>query len=114
MSLFDQNRKQAHKTITGILGEDASWVPTEDADPITGKVLLRRPTEKDTENGIEFIPFSYIIRWQEPFFPGLFEAVRSGSAPQLVITTGTDPGTYSLQSAPVVLGKAYEVIAQKL
>lgn len=109
MSLFDGPRRAAFTSIVTLLGESASWTPSEDADPIISKVLLKEITEQNTEIGVHFTPFSYYIEWQEPHFPGLFEAAQDGESPKLVINANT----YILRTAEsLVSGKRFKAIGE--
>jgi len=75
VSVFDSHRKAQWKSLTGIMGEDGSWSPSIGGPTLEARVLIREISEIDIISGVEFTPLSFIIEYENPFFPGLWDAV---------------------------------------
>lgn len=92
MNLFDGLQDKAFDVTTKVMGYDASWTPVGGGSTQTASVHLRFPTELEIINGrdgMSFSPVTYIIEWRSPFFPGLFDSVRSGVEETLTVNGET-------------------------
>lgn len=76
---FDSLQANANGIVNKTMGYDGAWTPSVGGLPeLTGRILLKEPTEKDLLNGVEYTPFTYHIEYFIGNFAGLLEASRSG------------------------------------
>lgn len=77
MNLFDGIQRQMFDTVSKMYGYNASWTPSAGGAAVTGRVLLKEPTNEYELNGVEFTPFLSIMEYRQGVLNGLMEAVRS-------------------------------------
>lgn len=88
---FDSYRRSAIDKVTSIMGESASWSPIAGGGSLTAEVLFNSPNvEVEVEDSFTHHPLNPTMEWREPFFPGLYESVRSGESGEIVSINGTD------------------------
>lgn len=80
MSLFDGYKKATHSTVSKLMGDVATWVPSDGSATagITVKVLFSNPTKEAKVNGAEFDPLAAQIEFYKGGFPTLKEKVDNG------------------------------------
>lgn len=105
----------AFDRVTTTMGYDALWIPSDGSQPAghTARVLLNNPTEGKTLAGVEYNPYGWQIEYRNSFFPGLADAVRSGSTEEVTansqdfivrdVHTKFDGNTIVLMVEPKVL-----------
>jgi len=84
-NLFDTLQNTALNIVNNTMGYDASWIPLAGGGPYTARVLLNRPTKKDTINQDDYDAISIYIECKECDLPGLFESVRANNTEQITV-----------------------------
>lgn len=82
MNLFDSLQSSAVDTVLNTMGYVATW--KRDGQPdVLGKVLLNRPTQKDTISDIDYDAISPRMEYKEGEFLGLFDFVRGNNTAEI-------------------------------
>lgn len=83
MALFDRLQRVLWGTVHKIMGDDATWQPAQGGVPLSAKILFNEPTEAE-QLQVEYQPAMWSMEYHLGQFPGLYEAVRSGSSNERV------------------------------
>ena len=80
LSAFDRLAKKAYRIITKIMGDNATWIPSDGSVPggVNANVLFSNPTKSKKNNGIEYDPYNWQMEFYIDSFPGLKIAVDAG------------------------------------
>ena len=85
MNLFDSLQAQAYGVVSNTMGYDAVWQPLAGGDPITGRVLLNKPTQKQNITDEEYDAISPKMEYYDGQFPGLLQSIRDNNSEPLTI-----------------------------
>lgn len=111
---FDGYIQKMFDVTTNVMGYDASWTPSsvEDAQVMVGRVHYREPNEKEMlANGVQYMPFVFIMEYKVGVFPGLQEDVRMGRS-EIVTVNGVQH--YVRSVVKTVDGQTFEAQLERI
>lgn len=85
MNLFDDLQQKAQSIVEHTMGYDATWAPSAGGTAITGRVLLNKPTQKESIGEIDYEALRPRMEYFEGQFPGLLESVRANNTENVII-----------------------------
>jgi hypothetical protein len=106
---FDGIQDAAFNAVNAVFATDASWTPSGGGSAMTGKVLLKEPTEEKELAGREFSPYHRTLEYKQGDFDGLCERVRMGDTESMVI----GGQTYVVRTCnPLYDGKTFKALVE--
>ena len=91
MNLFDGYSKKVTQVVTGLMGDQAIWIPSDGSNPtgVSGKVLFSNPTKKSKLSDVEYNPFNWQMEYHKDLFVKLKEFVDNGGE-EIVSINGSE------------------------
>jgi hypothetical protein len=109
---FDGYLQNAFDVTTNVMGYDAIWTPSLGGEQQTARAHYREPNEKDMiANGVQYLPFVFIMEYKVGVFVGLQESVRNGNT-EIVVINGASH--YVRSVAKIVDGQTFEAQLEKI
>jgi hypothetical protein len=85
MNLFDDLQQKAQSIVEHTMGYDATWVPSAGGSAITGRVLLNKPTQKESIGEIDYEALRPRIEFFDGQFPGLLDSVKANNTETVTV-----------------------------
>jgi hypothetical protein len=85
MTLFNRYQRPLWKTVETVMGEPATWLPSQGGQLQTATILFNEPTAPVQIESFEFNPPQWEMEYRQTQFVGLFEAVREGRVETVTI-----------------------------
>lgn len=79
MNIFDRLQDIVHNTVNSTFGDIIKW------GSLTAKCLIKEPTDKFKLGEFAYSPNLFQVEVKKGDLPGLFEAVRAGGNPNVVV-----------------------------
>lgn len=117
-NIFERMQKRLFDLTTTVFGYKAVWLASSNRPiDVEGDVNYRQPNEKDMirSNG-EYMPMTYFMEYREPFFEGLYNAVRDNGVEFVSIVDQYDvTHYYAVRSIKAQWdGKTYHAFLEEL
>jgi hypothetical protein len=111
MSFFDNFQKVAFGVVTTLMGDVATWQPSDGSDYQTAEVLLKEPTNERDLGDVTYSPYTYIIEYYIHKLTGLKNLVDSGTNELITIN---EIEYYVRKVDALHDGKTYKAILEKV
>lgn len=111
MSFFDNFQEVAVGVVTNLMGDVATWQPSDGSDYQRAEVLLKEPTNERDLGDVTYSPTTYIAEYYSPKLDGLKKLVDSGSNELITIN---EIEYYVRKVDALHDGKTYKAILERL